>query len=181
MTFQEQVVLLFIGQLITLLGVIVSGYINYQKTKTLYQVEIEIKKRAEYLERQLAEFYGPISALLHVQRVLIETRWNPETQEKTDLPDEIWEALRDEMMIPNAQAIAEIIKNKFHLIDNLELPQIYQDYIVHAQMWPLRIRYKADYPKKFRFPEGFDDEIHRTTKRLKEQYYELIARKKTNS
>jgi hypothetical protein len=73
--------------------------------------------------------------------------------------------------------IAEILEQNYHLIEGNEMPQSYRDYIVHAQMWPLRIKLNIksnDFPEKFRFPKEFQSEIYETTNRLKKEYYSLI-------
>jgi hypothetical protein len=184
MTLEQQIVLLFISQAILLIALIISNYVNRRNTATLLKDELKIKKHAEYIERQLAEFYGPISSILHAQGELIRTRFDPDTAKHTDMPDELWQALREEVMIPNAKEIAKIIGNKFHLIEGSEMPQSYRDYIVHAQMWPLRIKLKINsegYTEKFRFPKDFESEIQGTTKSLKEQYYVLIGHDNTEA
>ncbi len=176
----NQIILLLVGQGLTLLGLLVSTWLNRRHTTRLYETQISIDKRTDYLEKQLTEFYGPISALLSVQKALLKTRWDPDTRTNTDeITPEMWHSLRDEVMIPNAQAIADIVTSNFHLIEGEVLPDSFLAYLLHARMWSLSVKYNFDHAKymeKYSFPTEFADEINETAERLKKQYYQLLRR-----
>ena len=61
MEFSNTLVLLIVGQVLTILVLLISNFINYRHTTRLYtkqvETEIAIKKQSEYLEKQLSEFY----------------------------------------------------------------------------------------------------------------------------
>jgi hypothetical protein len=158
----------------------ISTWWNRQHTTRLYEAQISINKRTDYLEKQITEFYGPISAMLAVQKELLKTRWDPDTRTTTgQITDEMWHELRDEVMIPNAQAIADIVTRNFHLIEGEVLPGSYLAYLLHARLWALSEKHAFDkgrYLENFSFPVEFADEINATAKRLKKQYYQLMRR-----
>lgn len=183
MEFSNTLVLLIVGQVLTILVLLISNFINYRHTTRLYtkqvETEIAIKKQSEYLEKQLSEFYGPIQAMLAVQSLLIRLRWNPDTKEREKrIPDIVWSSIRDDIMIPNARKIAEIIISKYHLIDGIELSNSFKEYLSHAYMWPTRIAFldqkDLEWTEHFRFPQQFEIDINEQAKRLKREYYHLI-------
>ncbi|MCL4250295.1 MAG: hypothetical protein KJ065_19250 [Anaerolineae bacterium] len=189
MTLQDQMLLLVLGQILTIVVLIASNFLNTRHMQRLYQeefkTEAKIKTQVDYLERQLVEFYGPISAILAAQDLLIRQRWNPDTQTYIEMPEEIWQAIRDEIMIPNAKTIAEIITGKFHLVEGIQVPQSYMDYLAHAYFWPLSVKLqdKVDTESRryYPFPSAFKADIDSTTNALKSQYYKLIEKRQENS
>jgi hypothetical protein len=178
----DPVSLLLIGQIlsliVTVVTVVFSNWLNRRQTAQLVETEISIRKRTDYLERQLTEFYGPISALLTVQKDLIRTRWDPVTGTPTHrISDAMWHSLRDEVMIPNAQTIADILVKNFDLIDGDTVPESYMAYLLHARMWPLSKQHDFDrekYFESFSFPPKFEEDIEATTSKLKKQYYQMM-------
>ena len=128
--------------------------------------ELTLKSQIEFKERQLADFYGPIYALLKRGRPIYD-HWENERL------DEINSDLETLFVTANNR-IVEIILNKSHLISGDEIPGSFVDFLTHVAVWHafLKTKHKAVPFEKEDFPEAyynneFEQEIFRTTKSLK--------------
>lgn len=175
---------LLFGQLITIIVVFVSNYLERRRAVFNLQSEVKIKNRVEHLERQLSEFYGPVYILLLINYSLVKLRFDPDVDEYTNLiPEEVWQDLRDNVLVPNNSAIVEIIKSKIHLIESPEIQDCIQQFVVHAEVWKRAIdrqMSRDEYLARFKFPSEFREIIFKTTESLKIEYYSLIGKPQTN-
>ena len=178
---QNQLTLLIVGQIVTVLILLITNYINRRHASTLLEQEIQTRKRIDHFEQQLTKFYGPIYTILSMNKALLQARFDPETESYTKkVPDDLWRDLRDKIIIPNNQAIVEIIKNNFHLIEGIDIPPHIISFLVHAEVWPLSHKHEFSqekYFENFRFPPEFMDYIQQTTETLKKEHHTLLERK----
>lgn len=137
--------------------------------------ELTLKSQIEFKERQLAEFYGPIYALLKRGRP-IYNHW-----EQGRL-DEITTDL--ETLFVNANnRIVDIVLNKSHLIRGDEVPASFIHFLTHVAVWHafLKTKHKGVPFAKEEFPEAyyndnFEREIIETTQTLKRELDGLYHR-----
>ena len=185
MDIQGQVVILLITQILTIVSLFLTNYISRRQSAQLLQDEIQTRKRIDHLERQLTEFYGPVSALLSINLGILRITYDPKTQTYSkDVPDDFLQELKEGVMIPNNLAIVEIIKHNFHLIEGDTLPTHVVDFVVHAITWPIYKKHgleRARYLSRFRFPQEFDEYITVTTRTLKAEYLALVTKHESNS
>lgn len=110
---------------------------------------------------------------------------SPDTKQYTKkVPQELWRGLRDNILIPNNEAIVKIIKSNFHLVEGAEMPQHIITFIVHAEVWTRQEKYgmeQREYLNQFGFPADFQEYILETTNQLKAEYNLLVARKRNKS
>jgi hypothetical protein len=180
MDIQGQVVILLITQILTIISLFLTNYMSRRQSAQLLQDEIQTRKRIDHLERQLTEFYGPISALLSINLGILRITYDPKTQTYfQDVPDDFLRELKATVMIPNNLAIVEIIKHNFHLIEGSALPPHVVDFVVHAVTWPIYRKHgleRAKYLSRFRFPQEFGEYITATTDTLKAEYLALVTK-----
>lgn len=185
MDIQGQIVILLITQILTIISLFLTNYISRRQSAQLLQDEIQTRKRIDHLERQLTEFYGPISALLSINLGILRITYDPKTQTYfKDVPDGFLQELKESVMVPNNLAMVEIIKHNFHLIEGSALPTHVVDFVVHAITWPIYRKHgfeRTQYLNRFRFPQEFDEYITATTHRLKAEYLALVAEHGSNT
>jgi hypothetical protein len=180
MSFQDSAILLLFGQVITVVVVIITNNLNRRHSQKLLETELQMRKRIEHLEAQLTKLYAPIYALLSINSELLGLTYDPTgNQPAKKVPDDLWKDLRDNIVKPNNQAIVEILKSNFHLLEGTAIPKPVIDFIVHAEVWLRRDKFKLDrdnYLSSFAFPPEFANYIMKTTKNLKEEHQNLVAR-----
>ncbi len=181
MDFQAQIILLISGQILTLLVLLATNYLNRRHSQQLLEGQLQTLKRVEHLQEQITKFYGPIHTLLCVNQAVLKVRFDPETKSFTKkVPDELWHDLRDNILIPNNLTIVEIIKSNFHLIEGAEIPTSIISFIIHAEVWARRHKHgfdKMDYLDSFGFPAEFVEYIRKTTEITKREYDALVERR----
>ncbi|WP_374685687.1 hypothetical protein [Promineifilum sp.] len=179
MNIESQITIIIVTQIVTIISLFVTNYISRRQAAQVLQDEIKTRKRIEYLERQLTEFYGPISALLSINKGILKITYDPDTGVYAkDVPPEFLRELKETVMIPNTIAIVEIIKENFHLIDSSIVPSHMVNFVVHAQVWPIYSKHgieRKKYLDRFRFPQEFAEYITATTNTLKAEYLSLVA------
>ncbi|MEW6494571.1 MAG: hypothetical protein AB1589_18940 [Cyanobacteriota bacterium] len=127
------------------------------------------KSQIDFKERQLAEFYGPIYALL--KRIQpIDDMWN---QGKVGSVDKlIVEIIRD-----SNNRIVDIILAKSHLIDGDGISESYTRFLTHVAVWhafwDTPDRDWSDYAqlRDAQYDSEFEKEIFQTTEKLKQELY----------
>ena len=137
--------------------------------------ELLIRSQIEFKERQLAEFYGPIYALLKRGRPIYDL-W------KAGRLHEIEGATR-ELFITANNRIVEIILTRSHLIRGPEIPESFTRFLTHVAVWHAYAETphkgvpfsREQFPEAFS-PDGFEKEIVSTTEGLKRELDELYHR-----
>ncbi len=134
--------------------------------------ELTVKSQIEFRERQIAEFYGPIYAILKRGRP-VHKYWVNGQLKQID-------AQLRELSITSNNSIVEIILNKSHLIDGAEIPQSYIHFLSHVIIWHAHLDAglggvslsKEELPEAY-YPINFEEEIYTTTERLKKDLNSL--------
>ncbi len=127
------------------------------------------KSQIDFKERQLAEFYGPIYALLKRIRP-IDDMW---IQGEVGSVDKIIvEIIRD-----SNNRIVDIILAKSHLIDGAGISESYTHFLTHVAVWhafwDTPDRDWSDYARlrDAQYDFEFEKEIFQTTEKLKQELY----------
>jgi hypothetical protein len=126
-------------------------------------------------ERQIAEFYGPIYSRLKRGRALVGF-WGE--GKLTEIERQFWELARR----TNSE-IEEIILSKSHLIDGDEIPASFVQFLIHVPIWHAFMETShgtvpfspQEFPAAY-YSTQFEEDIYRTTSRLKANLQELYRR-----
>lgn len=148
----------------------------------------------EQIDRQISEFYGPISALLQEQEIIFERIlymfgrrhiFGKDQVQLSDLPEneqKIWVHYVDTYKIPLNNKIVEIIRNKKHLIYKSEIPTCFKTYLDYSLGWELLDNQKRngvpnyyEYFYSFNFPSEFTSYINGTLKVLLKKQAKLLG------
>lgn len=148
----------------------------------------------EQIDTQIAEFYGPISALLQEQNILFERVlymfgrrfvFAKNQTQLSDLPENeqiIWAHYVDTYKIPLNNKIIEIIRSKKHLIYKSEVPSCFQAYLDYALGWEFLDNQKRqgvpnyyEYYYCYNYPQDFTSYINSTLRILLKKQAELLG------
>ena len=193
-----ELIIAAVGVILVVFGWIVP----YQQSKKLEQtrsnMDAAFRQRQwekELVDTQIAEFYGPISALLqeqdilykHVLEMLGRKHVFSSNQTKiTDLSEKdqkIWIHFVDEYKIPLNNRIIGIIRDKKHLIYKSEIPNCFQLYLDYSVGWEFLDNQKRhDVPNYYEYyysSREFNTYINQTLKTLLAKQAELIGTEQT--
>jgi hypothetical protein len=129
------------------------------------------KSQIDFKEKQLAEFYGPIYALLKRIRP-IDDMWNQGRVGSVDKT--IVEIIRD-----SNNRIVDIILTKSYLIDGAGISESYTRFLTHVAVWhafwdtPDRDWSDYDQLRDAQYSFDFEKEIFQTTENLKQELYDF--------
>lgn len=135
--------------------------------------ELALKSQIEFREKQLAEFYGPIYALLKRGRSVIYPYWSAGKLGAID------EQLRI-LAVESNNTIAGILLEKSHLIDGEKIPESFIHYLTHVSVWHAFLDAghggvslaQDEFPEAY-YPEEFQENIYLTTEKLKKELHDL--------
>ena len=146
----------------------------------------------DLIDKQISEFYGPISALLNDSDVrfslILYQLGRPHVFEigkdkLSDLPERdrlIWKHYVDTYKIPLQNKILEILKNNQHLVYKSEIPTCFKSYLQYAIGWELLDNQKRnnvpnyyEYYYSYNFPVEFTNYINETLSILLKKQQEL--------
>jgi hypothetical protein len=179
MTFQQQVVLSLVDKLaIGLLLVLIAAYLNRKLEKVKHELSLrsahtQITRQSEiqYRERQLAELYGPVYALLKQIRPL-DDLWSTGKLPKTE------QAAIQHIRRANDR-IVEILLTKSHLIEGDAIPQSFNRFLTHVAIWHAYLDTPgADWASwnilhEAHYDPTFEASVYASTESLKRQLDEL--------
>ena len=171
------IITIIISQIFTVVVLLITNYINRRHATRLIEDEVQVRKGVDYLQEQLSKFYGPIFMLLAMNKAVLDANFGDGIGK---IPKEIWEELRDNIMIPNNSTIIDIIKGNFHLMEGTNIPPHVVDFLVNAQVWSLSHKHniaRQKHSNQFRFPPEFSDYISNTTQHLKDKHNELVKKR----
>lgn len=181
---------------------IVFGWIIPYKQKILME-----KHRAEenqklqkiawekdLIDQQISKLYGPISALLREQEILmariiymfgrdcIFDNNHPELKYFSEEEKRIWIHFVDTYKLPLNKRIIEIVRANRHLIYNSEIPTCFNVFLDYTLGWELLDNQKKkdvpnhyDYHYEFSFPKEFSYYINNTLTLLTTRQKELVG------
>ncbi len=192
-----ELLLSFVGLIFVVFGWIIPYRQNIRIEDSRKKNEIVFRQKQwekEQIDKQIAEFYGPISALLQEQNILFERilytfgRRHVFSKDQTslsDLPEDeqkIWAHYVDTYKIPLNNRIIEIIQSKKHLIYKSEIPTCFDVYLDYALGWELLDNQKRhgvpnyyEYYYCYNFPKEFSVYINNTLRVLLKRQAELIG------
>ena len=192
-----ELLLSFVGLIFVVFGWIIPYRQNIRIEDSRKKNEIVFRHKQwekEQIDKQIAEFYGPISALLQEQNILFERilytfgRRHVFSKDQTslsDLPEDeqkIWAHYVDTYKIPLNNRIIEIIQSKKHLIYKSEIPTCFDVYLDYALGWELLDNQKRhgvpnyyEYYYCYNFPKEFSVYINNTLRVLLKRQAELIG------
>ena len=149
---------------------------NRQKSERNMQ---KMKWEKELVDKQISEFYGPISALLQEQNIIrsrvsymfgrnfIFDKDHPDFNSLSENEQKIWVHFIDTYKIPINNKIIEIIRNNIHLIYNSNIPYSFKLYLDYTLGWELLDNQKRnkvpnfyEYNYLYNFPVDFEKYIN---------------------
>jgi hypothetical protein len=180
MKLQTQLIILIVTQFFTIAVLLITNLVNRRYTAKLLRDKIRIEKNIDYLEKQIRELYSPVYILLKINKEIVKsTRFDPDKGEyNKTVPDEVWKELREKIIIPNNQAILDILKKNIYLLDKGSIDKSFLQFILHAGVYPTAFSFnlkQEDYLLNFTFPSEFSDYIFGTTERLIDEYSAAIS------
>jgi hypothetical protein len=176
-----------------IIAALVAGLFSLLSFRLVRQKE-EQTRRSEaalrHLQRQIEEFYGPLSGLLQqsraVARIAKAKLWAPDgTMNFDSLSTEdkrLWLYLVKSHLLPINASAASLIRSKAFLIDSLEMPQDTFQFLQHVVEFELvnRLWEDAEVDSSFiehtRFPTDFDQKVEAKLLELRGRYYYYLQR-----
>ncbi len=199
---KTELILRIIELIFSLMGlvfIVLGWFILYQqslKTENLRKendIKTEkIRWKKEFIDRQIADLYGPISSLIreaNIEFALIQFQLGrsyiiPKNHTFKDLPEnekKIWIHYVDTYKIPMQLKIAEILREGTHLMYNGEIPACVNTFLDYTLGWALLDNQKRngvenyyEYYYSYNYPKSFDDYIRNTLHLLYEERTKLI-------
>ncbi|MNJ25152.1 hypothetical protein D3C77_195890 [compost metagenome] len=107
---------------------------------------------------QLSEFYDPLNTLVSANFDMFESlgpKTFPPDYYKGEEAADLWGEVVNEVILPNNEAIIDIIKSKSHLIDSTDNLNQYFYYVKHAQSYMLFRKQANSLHEKFPYPKDF--------------------------
>jgi hypothetical protein len=175
LSFHEQLIITLVDKALIGCLLILAGYgLNRALERFKYDLGLDATRRGltsqsqiQFKERQLAEFYGPIYALLKRIRP-IDDLWGGGSVR--DVDDAIVGVIRD-----SNSRIVEIILTKSHLIRGNTIPESHTRFLTHVAVWhafwsnPNRDWSTYASLRDAHYDREFENEIFQTTEELKQE------------
>lgn len=179
LNFQEQLLITLLDK--ALIGLLLAGAgygLNRALERFKYDLGLDANRRGltlqsqiQFKEKQLAEFYGPIYALLKRIRP-IDDLWSE--GRVRDVDDAIVGVIRD-----SNSRIVKIILTKSHLTRGNTIPESYTRFLTHVAVWhafwdnPNRDWSTYASLRDAHYDREFEREIFQTTEELKQELANL--------
>ena len=176
----SQVIAALITGFVTILGWNVLTFLNNRKENQTKLLQFQI----EHISRQIEELYGPLFNLVNQLNMYYDTKEKiTEVFNTTDQKKEIINIfIRENYFYQLHDEIRKLIKNKYHLIDNNELPNSYRDYLLHSTQETLQIdiwnklQIDTSIVKGIVWPDQFDIDTKKHLDSLKYRYNQLLSK-----
>ena len=192
-----QLFLTSLGLLLVVFGWIIPYRQNLKIESKRKKMDISFRQKQwekEQIDNQIAEFYGPISALLQEQNIIFEHIlymfgrrhiFSKNQVQLSDLPEneqKIWIHFVETYKIPLNNKIVEIIRRKKHLIYKSEIPNCFNLYLDYTLGWELldnqarnEVPNYYEYFYIYNYPHEFADYINGTLELLLKRQAELLG------
>jgi hypothetical protein len=141
-----------------------------------------------YVERQLAELYGPLLFLTlegeAALRDLLQTLGRPWVFDFKGIPDDelnTWLFWVEHEFLPRNEAIQQLLASKSHLIQDADMPESFRAFVSYYNSWRVsHLRWQKEkvpyaWHAKENYPQEFSDDILQTFGSLKRRHSELIG------
>jgi hypothetical protein len=172
---------LFAG-VITALGWFASYYFAKRKEDRTKRLELRMK----HLQRQIEEFYGPLYNMVNeitVSKSVLDAIVEGEFASKLTA-DEIAKVkglVRETHMRPLHNQIIEILHSQLYLVDGVDVPPSFQEYLHHAiqerlqrEIWT-QLQVSTVHVKGRPFPKEFRDDVYRGLLVVMKKYEDAVA------
>jgi hypothetical protein len=119
-------------------------------------------KRIEFISQQLSEFYNPIYAMMSANGHIF-ANFAPQTFPDDEIlrqtAGENWKLLKDRVILPNNDSMAEILREKSHLLSQKDDISHYLDLNNHLNMYAIFSKNPTELYKGYQFPEGIRNHV----------------------
>ncbi|AIS15538.1 hypothetical protein JM49_28810 [Pseudomonas chlororaphis subsp. aurantiaca] len=142
-----------------MIALIVTNFVSIRNLREASRAAIKKELAVDSFKTfksQLSEFYDPLNALVSANYDMFEAlgpKTFPSDPYKGEEAADLWGEVVSEVILPNNQAIVEIIKTKSHLIDSTDSLKHYFYYVKHAQSYMLFRRQANSLHEKFPYPK----------------------------
>ncbi|BDM25285.1 hypothetical protein KMS_R50420 [Pseudomonas sp. LRP2-20] len=146
---------------VPLIALIVTNFVSIRNLRETSKAAIKKELAVDsfkIFKAQLSEFYDPLNALVSANYDMFEAlgpKTFPSDPYKGEEAADLWNEVVSEVILPNNQAIVDIIKTKTHLIDSTDSLNHYFYYVKHAQSYMLFRKQSNSLHEKFPYPKDF--------------------------
>lgn len=181
----------FIGVIAAIFGVLIPHVCNKKQARKALEIEnklLTIKWEKEFVDRQLAELFGPVRALLMENSVRYEFVCKQLGNEHifqngvklSDEQRDLWSHYVNEYCLPCLRGIVQILKDKLHLLELSIMESCVANFITYATHWDM-LASQADVGANnnynlhstTNFPTEFSDFIYKRYDELVEEQHNL--------
>lgn len=185
----------FVGLVFVIFGWIIPYKQSIKEETKRRKFEMEMLQRQwekELIDKQISEFYGPISALLKKDELIFSKILDELGRRNVFLNGQdnisclsqkdqlIWKHYVDTYKLPTVRKVQEIIEKNQHLIYKSEIPtcfKIYMDYSVGWELLDNQMRNGVpnyyEYHYSYNYPVEFNSYINKTLEVLLDKQNEL--------
>jgi hypothetical protein len=121
-----------------------------------------LMSQINFLSQQLAEFYDPIFTMLMVNGECF-SRLGPDSFPrnpiKLETAGEVWNRVKEKLIIPNNQEIATILRTRSHLIARYDSIEPYLKLNEHISMYEIFVDFPNEIYENFIFPTDITSHI----------------------
>ena len=138
-------------------------------------------RRIDLISEQLAQFYNPLYALLTANGHVVEhlgPETFPEDEISADAAAANWQAMKEEVILPNNRQVAEILRSKTHLMSASDDMSHYLQLNNHLAFYEVFTKRRTEAIERFRFPAEVVSHIARKRSELASELNDLKAMKK---
>ena len=147
---------------------LIVGYVKLrQDIRSSIQKALHTR-RLDRLQKQLAEFYGPLHMLAMANEKIGELAWGKD----------IWPKVFADAIVPTQLQMESILLEKISLLDGTEIPESYYDFLKHVRLVRcykdegLNVSY---FEKSEPYPMQFNKDIAADYQRKKEEYLTALG------
>jgi hypothetical protein len=129
-------------------------------------------KQVDLISQQLAEFYDPLFAMLKINEECF-SKLGPKTFPKDAIhlesAGEVWNQIKQKVIIPNNHEMANILRTRSHLIASFDSISSYLPLNSHIAMYEIFADSPNEIYKDFTFPVGVTDHVVAIREKLLKQ------------
>ncbi|MDO8886186.1 hypothetical protein, partial [Candidatus Oleimmundimicrobium sp.] len=133
-------------------------------------------KRIEHISQQLSEFYNPIYSMMLANRHIFQhfgPKSFPDDEIYRQTAGENWKLLKEKVILPNNRLMAEILREKSHLISLDDDISHYLDLNNHLSMYEIFSENPTELYQDYQFPIGILGHVESKRKKLVQSLNEL--------